>query len=58
MDPLTLDMPIASEENHPHARRVSAEPVDGYVLDPWSGLYRETEGAYQSRLQANPAIAA
>jgi hypothetical protein len=55
MDPMTLDAPIASAE-HPQARRVSPDPTEGYVLDPWSGLYRETEAAYHSRLQASPAL--
>ncbi|WP_157956450.1 hypothetical protein [Dyella sp. C11] len=57
MDPTTLDALIAGAE-HPHARRVSPEPTDGYVLDPWSGLYRETDATYQSRLQSSPAISA
>jgi hypothetical protein len=58
MYPTTVDMPIASEENHPNVRRVSAEPTEGYVLDPWSGLYRESESTYQSRLQAAPPLSA
>ena len=57
MDPTTLDAPIASAE-HPHARRVSPDPAEGYVLDPWSGLYRETDTAYQSRLQALAGLTA
>ncbi|MGO4502863.1 MULTISPECIES: hypothetical protein [unclassified Dyella] len=56
MDPMTLDAPFAGEELH--ARRVSPEPAEGYVLDPWSGLYTETEAAYQSRLQASPTLIA
>lgn len=55
MDPMTLDAPIAGDE---HARLVSPEPVEGYVLDPWSGLYTETEAAYRSRLQSSPALLA
>lgn len=55
MDPATLETPFASEEQFPSTLRTSAEPVDGYVLDPWSGLYRETEAAYRSRLQSSPA---
>lgn len=54
MDPATLDTPFASEEQFPSTLRTSAEPADGYVLDPWSGLYRETEAAYRSRLQSSP----
>lgn len=56
MEPTTLDAPIASAE-HPHARRVSHEPIDGYVLDPWSGLYTETDALYRSRTQS-PALGA
>jgi hypothetical protein len=55
MDPTTLDAPIASAE-HAQARRVSHDPAEGYVLDPWSGLYRETDATYHSRLQALPAL--
>ncbi|WP_243042504.1 hypothetical protein [Dyella sedimenti] len=52
MDPMTLDSPFASAETlHTDAKRVSHEPVDGYVLDPWSGLYQETETTYQNRLK-------
>lgn len=56
MDPMTLDAPIASTEYD--ARRVSPEPAEGYVLDPWSGLYTETEAAYRSRVQSSPALIA
>lgn len=55
MDPTTLDALIASAEQ-PQARRVSHDPADGYVLDPWSGLYQETDATYHSRLQASPAL--
>jgi len=57
MDPTTLDAPFASAE-HPHARRVSHDPMEGYVLDPWSGMYTETEAAYQSRVQSSPMLIA
>lgn len=50
MDPMTLDAPLASAEHE--SRRVSHEPLDGYVLDPWSGLYRETDATYRDRLDA------
>jgi len=50
MDPMTLDSPFASAETD--TKRVSHEPVDGYVLDPWSGLYQETETTYQNRLKS------
>ncbi|MBE1160755.1 hypothetical protein [Dyella acidiphila] len=36
-------------------RRVSPDPVEGYVLNPWSGLYQESELAYQDRLRAGEA---
>ena len=50
MERTPLDASFIGDEPHPHARRVSPEPADGYVLDPWSGLYTETESAYQNRL--------
>lgn len=52
MDPMTLDARFDSAEQRPDVRRVSQEPLDGYVLDPWSGLYRETEAMYRDRLNA------
>jgi hypothetical protein len=52
MDTTTLDTPLASEEQLAQTVRTSPEPVEGYVLDPWSGLYRETEAAYRHRLQS------
>jgi hypothetical protein len=57
MDPATLDTPFASEESFSSTLRTSDEPVEGYVLDPWSGLYRETEATYRSRLQTSPGTA-
>jgi hypothetical protein len=39
-------------------RRVSPEPMEGYVLNPWSGLYQETEATYRSRLEPSPALSA
>ncbi|WP_165418459.1 hypothetical protein [Dyella amyloliquefaciens] len=56
MDTATLDTPFASEEQFPSTLRTSAEPVDGYVLDPWSGLYRETEATYRNRQQSSPGM--
>lgn len=41
--------PIHSDHGH-EIRRASAEPADGYVLEPWSGLYLETEIAYRNRV--------
>ncbi|WP_267220929.1 hypothetical protein [Dyella silvae] len=55
MDPMTLNAPIASEQQPIDTRRVSPDPIEGYVLDPWSGLYQETEVTYQHRLQATLA---
>lgn len=50
MDAMILDLPPMNADQDPELRRVSAEPVEGYVLEPWSGLYVETEAAYKSRL--------
>ncbi|MFC3651072.1 hypothetical protein ACFONN_05920 [Dyella humi] len=52
MDPMILDLPPTNADQDPELRRVSAEPVEGYVLEPWSGLYVEAEAAYKSRLAA------
>ena len=58
MYPNTPDAPFASAEQHPDGRLVSPEPIEGYVLDPWSGLYQETEATRQNRLQTPQAAAA
>lgn len=50
MDTTTLHTPFDSSEQRHDVRRVSEEPLDGYVLDPWSGLYQETEATYRNRL--------
>ncbi|WP_158621192.1 hypothetical protein [Dyella dinghuensis] len=55
MDPMTLDAPFDSAEQRRDLRRVSQEPLNGYVLDPWSGLYQETEAMYRERLDAEEA---
>ena len=52
MDPATLDAPFDMAEQRRDVRRVSQEPLHGYVLDPWSGLYQETEATYRVRLHA------
>lgn len=52
MDPTTLDARFDMTERRRDVRRVSQEPLDGYVLDPWSGLYQETEATYRNRLDA------
>ena len=49
MNPHVLD---PNAEQNPEIRRASAEPLEGYVLEPWSGLYVETELAYRNRLAA------
>lgn len=56
MDPTTPDVPFAAEAPQHDVVRVSPEPVEGYVLDPWSGLYRETEETYRQRLQSALAV--
>jgi hypothetical protein len=50
MDPTMYNLPPIHVDEDPEARRISTEPEEGYVLDPWSGLYLETELAYKSRL--------
>lgn len=57
MDPMTLDAPLAATATQPDAPRVSPEPLDGYVLNPWSGLYQESLQTYQNRLRAHPGHA-
>ena len=52
MDPTTLDALFDIAEQRRDVRRVSQEPLNGYVLDPWSGLYQETEATYRVRLRA------
>jgi hypothetical protein len=52
MDPMMLDLPLTNDDQDPEIRRVSTEPAEGYVLEPWSGLYVETEMMYRSRLSA------
>lgn len=58
MDPTTRDVLFDSAEQPEDIRRVSLSPVDGYVLDPWSGLYQETEAAYQKRRLADELVTA
>jgi hypothetical protein len=56
MDPTMFDLPPTHVDQDTEARRVSTEPAEGYVLEPWSGLYLETEMAFKSRLaQKEPA---
>lgn len=50
MDPTMFDLPPTNVDKNAEARRVSTEPCEGYVLEPWSGLYLETEAAYKNRL--------
>lgn len=51
MDPTMLELPPANTvDQDAEARRISSEPAEGYVLEPWSGLYLETDFAYKNRL--------
>jgi hypothetical protein len=61
MSTTTLDALLAHaakhhEDRRDDDRRVSEEPIDGYVLNPWSGLYQETDTTYQNRLHSTQAI--
>lgn len=56
MDSTTLDALFANAAQGHDDRRVSHEPRDGYVLNPWSGLYQETEATYRSRLDTTAAL--
>lgn len=56
MDTTTPYAVFAHADEHHDAPRVSHEPTDGYVLNPWSGLYQETETTYRTRLGANQAM--
>ncbi|HUA79912.1 MAG TPA: hypothetical protein VL997_06030 [Dyella sp.] len=55
MDPMTLNALVARAEQTQDAKRVSFEPLDGYVLNPWSGLYQETDATYVNRLATEAA---
>ncbi|GLQ88186.1 hypothetical protein [Dyella flagellata] len=50
MPPTMYDLPPSHMDQANETRRVSSEPVEGYVLDPWSGLYMETEVTFKSRV--------
>lgn len=58
MNSTSLDSLLDTVEPRDDIRRVSAEPRDGYVLNPWSGLYQETEAAYRERLRIAEALSA
>lgn len=58
MNSTRLDSLLDSVQPRDDVRRVSAEPHDGYVLNPWSGLYQETEAAYRDRLRMAEALSA
>jgi hypothetical protein len=58
MQSTRLDSLLDSAQLHPDVRRVSPEPMDGYVLDPWSGLYQESESVYRDRLRIAEALSA
>jgi hypothetical protein len=53
MTSTSLDAMLDHVEPRFDLRRVSPEPLEGYVLDPWSGLYQETESAYRDRLRTH-----
>lgn len=52
MNPTIHDLSATNLDQDTEAPRVSTEPVEGYVLEPWSGLYVETEIAHKNRLAA------
>jgi hypothetical protein len=56
MNATNLDAPLETVEPTGDVRRTSSEPRDGYVLNPWSGMYQETEAAYRDRLQVTDAL--
>jgi DMSO/TMAO reductase YedYZ molybdopterin-dependent catalytic subunit len=58
MKSTSLDSLLDHVEPRDDVRRVSADPVEGYVLDPWSGLYKETEATYRDRLRIAEALSA
>ena len=58
MKPTSLDALWDSVESRQDVRRTSPDPLDGYVLDPWSGLYQETESTYRDRLRTAEALPA
>jgi DMSO/TMAO reductase YedYZ molybdopterin-dependent catalytic subunit len=58
MKSVSFDSLLDNVEPRGDVRRVSAEPIDGYVLDPWSGLYQETESTYRDRLRMAEALSA
>ena len=58
MKSTSLDAMFEHVEPRFDIRRMSPEPLEGYVLDPWSGLYQETETAYRDRLRASDATPA
>jgi len=58
MNPTTLAAPFDRENSPVEARRISPEPIEGYVLEPWSGLYQETDVAYQARIHDSRTVSA
>lgn|GEM_PF-849869 len=55
MKSTSLDAMFDHVEPRFDVRRMSSEPLEGYVLDPWSGMYQETESAYRDRLRTREA---
>jgi hypothetical protein len=58
MDMTTLDARWIDAAPHGDDRRISCEPAEGYVLNPWSGLYQETEATYRNRLEPGSTVSA
>jgi hypothetical protein len=58
MKSTSLDSLLDSVEPRQNVRRTSPDPLDGFVLDPWSGLYQETESTYRDRLGIPEALSA
>ena len=56
MHPKQFELPASDTQHDDQARRIATEPAEGYVLDPWSGLYLETETAYRNRLASTDYV--
>jgi hypothetical protein len=58
MKSTSLDAMFDHVEPRFDVRRMSPDPMEGYVLDPWSGLYQESEVTYRDRLRFHETSAA
>ncbi|GLQ98946.1 hypothetical protein [Dyella mobilis] len=56
MNAMNLDSPL--DQLGGDVRRTSPDPREGYVLNPWSGMYQETEATYHDRLHVAEALPA